>query len=172
MLKELLENSIINKIKNSTPVFILILGGPASGKNFIYEKYFNNFDLVDVDKIVKSLGGTLENYTDFIGPALKIAKEELIEHFENNKSVVQVSNGANIKGTYNKFLLAEKYNFNTALILVDTDVQIALKRNKERASKGLQLLVPNEKVIANNKKARDTFNELKNKVDFNLIIKN
>ena len=173
MLSKIIENSIIDDINNTSPIFVMVIGGSASGKNYIYEKYFSNIDLIDNDKItLKLAGGDVSKTTDYISQAIKIANKDLEEHFKNHISVGITSTGASTKGALNRLEKAKSYGFKTAIVLVDTDVKTALKRNKERAKSGSQKLVPDEKVIKSNEKARETYKQASKITDFSLVIKN
>lgn len=167
----LLENVITN-INKEDKIFLLVIGGSASGKNYIYHKNFK-FDLVDVDKITHDLsGGDFEKARTLVAKAIAIAGKDIERAFESGKSIAQVTTGAGTKGVENKFLKAKEYGFKTALVLVDTDIKTALARQTKRAEAGEQGLIPDWKVEKTNIAAKETFNSLKNKVDYSTIIKN
>ena len=167
-----LSESVISDIKKEEKIFLLVIGGSASGKNYVYEKNFS-FDLIDVDKITDKLaGGDFEKARSMVSKAIAIANKELEKSFSEGKSVAQVTTGAGSKGVENKFKKAQSFGFKTALVLVDTDPKVAIERNQERAKNGKQGLIPDWKVEKTNAEARETFNHLKAMVDYSLIIKN
>jgi predicted kinase len=169
MLKEILESI---KLEST---FVLIIGGSASGKNYIYNKNFKNIPLVDNDQLTKELsGGDFEKARKLISKATAIANKRLTSAFEKKESICQVSTGGNQKGVENKLIKAKDYGMKTLLVLIDSDIKLAQKRNQERSNAGEQGLVPDWKVEKSNIKARETFNNLKdlNVVDSFKIIKN
>jgi len=168
------ESDKIKDILSEESIFILVIGGSASGKNFIFNKNFKNIELVDNDEITKELsGGDFEKARKLISKATSIANKRLEKAFKNHKSIGQVSTGSNQKGTENKLIKAKSFNMKTALILIDTDVEKAIKRNKERAETGLQDLIPEWKVQKTNENAKKTFNNInKKEINYKIIIKN
>lgn len=170
--REMLNESALSDIKNSDKIFLLVIGGSASGKNYVYEKNFN-FDLVDVDAITKRLsGGDFEKARKMVSKAIAEANRELEDAFKSGKSIAQVTTGAGAKGVENKLKKAKEYGFETALLLVDTDWKVAYERNVKRAEDDKQGMIPDWKVEKTNKEARSTFNQLKKDVDYSTIIKN
>jgi len=167
----LIESSITD-INKEDKIFLLVIGGSASVKNYIYNKNFN-IELVDIDAITAKLSNNnFEKARKLISKAIAIANKELETAFNNGKSIAQVSTGSGIKAVQNKFIKAKSFNFKTALVLVDTDINIAIKRNQERALLGKQGLIPDWKVQKTNNAAKETYNKLKNSVDYSTIIKN
>jgi len=167
--KEFLNESIISDIQKEEKIFLLIIGGSASGKNYFFERNFK-MKLVDVDKILKDLDSSQDR--TFLSKAIAKANEELDKSFREGISVAQVSTGAGTTGVKNKLKKAEQFGFKTGLILVDTDPKVAIKRNKERANSGSQKLIPDWKIEKTNKEARETFNELKSSVNFSTKVRN
>jgi predicted kinase len=178
MFRELVylqESDKIKDILSEESIFVLVIGGSASGKNYIYDLNFKNIELVDNDQITKELsGGDFEKARKLISKATSIANKRLEKAFQDNTSIGQVSTGGNQKGVENKLIKAKSFNMKTALILIDTNVKKAVKRNEERAEAGLQGLIPEWKVEKTNTAARETFNSLKKLdiVDYNIVIKN
>lgn len=170
--KTFLNESSVNDIKNAEPVFLLVIGGSASGKNYIYNKNFK-FKLVDTDEITNRLsGGDFEKARKLVSTAVAEANRELEKSFSAGTSVAQVTTGAGAKGVENKLKKARSFGFKTALVLVDTDWKVAYKRNVKRSEDGKQGLIPDWKVEKTNKEARLTFKQLKASVDLSVIIKN
>lgn len=170
--RSFLSESVISDIKKEQKIFLLVIGGTASGKNYVYEKNFS-FDLVDVDKIAYDLAdGDLDKTRSVLSRAIAIANKELEKSFLAGKSVAQVSTGAGAKGTQNKIKKAQSFGFKSALVLVSTDPKVAQERNQERALAGAQGLVPDWKVQKTNAEARETFNLLKASVDYSAVINN
>lgn len=167
------ESNTISDIKKQEGIFILVIGGSASGKNYIYEKNFKGIPLIDNDEITKRLsGGDFSKVVKMISKATIEANKTLEKSFIKKKSIGQVSTGAQMKGTQNKIINAKSYGMKVALILIDVDIKKAQKRNKDRAATGHQSLIPDWKVEKTNLAARETFNMLKNEADFSIIIKN
>lgn len=168
---DFLNEGILNDISNEPKVFVLVIGGSASGKNYWYDKHLD-FPLVDIDKITKRLSsGDFENARKYVSKAIAIANKEMTQYFQNNLSVAQVTTGSGIKAVQNKFKKAREYGFKTALVLVDTDVKTAIARNKKRADSGKQGLIPDWKVEKTNAAAKETFNVVSRDVDFSIKVK-
>jgi len=174
----IIENNTNNTNNTEKAEFILVIGGSASGKNYIFEKNFKGIPLVDNDEITKRLsGGDFEKARKLISKATEEANKMLTKAFEKNESIGQVSTGSNFKGVLNKFIKAKSYGMKCTLVLIDTDIKKAIKRNKERAEAGKQGLIPDWKVEKTNNTARETFKELqkseyKQYIDESKIIKN
>ena len=170
--RDFLEESTLSDIQGQDKVFLLVIGGSASGKNYIFDKNFT-LPLVDVDAITKKLsGGDFEKAQKMITKAIKVAGSQIEDSLQKGKSIAQVTTGVGAKGVENKFKKAKAAGFTTALILVDTPLETALERNKARAQKGKQGLIPDWKVEKTNRGARDTFKQLRGKVDLELVINN
>ena len=168
-----LVESSTKDILSSDKVFLLIIGGSASGKNYIHGKYFSKIDLVDVDEITKELsGGDFEKARKMVSKAISIANKEVEKYFQDGKSVAQVSTGSGDKAVSNKLKKAQEAGFETALVLIDVDVKKAIKRNEKRAAQGKQGLIPDWKVEKTNQAARETFNKVKSEATYSLVIKN
>ena len=60
---QFLPESVIAEISREDKIFILVIGGSASGKNYVYDKNFS-FPLVDNDKIASDLSGDLSGDHD------------------------------------------------------------------------------------------------------------
>lgn len=171
--RNFLSESTISGILKEGKIFLLIIGGSASGKNYIYQKNFSKIPLIDIDKITTELsGGDFEKARSFVSKAVSIANKDIEKYLEQGKSVAQVSTGSGDKAVINKFNKAKEYGFKTALILVDVDIDKSIKRNQERANSGKQGLIPDWKVEKTNAAAKDTYNKIKHLVDYSLIVKN
>lgn len=171
--RNLLKESTIKNILSEDKIFLLIIGGSASGKNYIHDKKFSKIDLVDIDKITKRLsGGDFEKARKMVSKAIAEANKEIESYFNKGKSVAQVTTGSGATGLINKIKKAESYGFKTAVVLVDVDVKKAIERNQVRADAGEQGLIPDWKVEKTNNAARDSFNTVKDLVDYSEIIKN
>ena len=169
---EYLSESVISDINNEDKVFLLVIGGSASGKNYIFEKNFK-LPLVDVDKITHRLsGGDFEKARKLVAKAVAEANKEIDASLKAGKSVAQVTTGAGAKAVENKLKKAKEFGFKTALVLVDTDWKVAYDRMVKRADAGKQGFIPDWKVEKTNKEARDTYKSLKSHVDFSVVIKN
>lgn len=175
LFREIVETDSISKVIKNENVFVMVIGGSASGKNYIYDKNFSSIPLVDNDEITKRLsGGDFEKARKLISKATAEANKMLLSAFSKKESIGQVSTGGNIKGVENKLIKAKSFGLTTILVLIDTDVKKAIKRNKDRAESGKQGLIPEWKVEKTNDSARETFKELLKLgiVDYNQIIKN
>lgn len=171
--RQLLTESSVKDILSSDKVFLLIIGGSASGKNYIHNKHFSKIELVDVDEITKELsGGDFEKARKMVSKAIAQANKEIDKKLQDGKSVAQVSTGSGDKAVINKLNKAKEYGFETALVLIDVDVKKAIQRNQERAQAGKQGLIPDWKVEKTNNAARETFTKAKQYATYSTIIKN
>lgn len=172
---QFLSESVIAEISREDKIFILVIGGSASGKNYVYDKNFS-FPLVDNDKIARDLSGDLSGDHDerrrLVSKCISIANKSLERSFTSGESVAQVSTGSSASAVLNKFKKARAHGFKTALILVDTDPEVAIKRNHLRASQGTQGLVPEWKLQKTHACARETFSKVRSTVDYSLAINN
>jgi len=171
--RNIVESNVVTEIKNTESIFILVIGGSASGKNYIFNKNFSNIPLVDNDEITKRLsGGDFEKARKLISKATAEANKTLETAFKSKKSIGQVTTGSGKKAIENKINKAKSFDMKVAIILIDVDIKKAQKRNIERAEAGEQGLIPDWKVEKTNLAARETFNSVKSAADFNLIIIN
>ena len=171
--KDFLNESALKDIQKEDKIFIMIIGGVASGKSYIYEKNFSKIKLVDVDEYVKKLsGGDWEKARKLVSKGVMAAKADLLKSFKDNKSVVHMGIGGSIKQTTNKFLWAKEKGFKTAIVLVDVSLDKALERNQSRADKGERNLIPDYKVQRSNTTSRENYKVYKKITDYSIIIKN
>lgn len=167
--------SELQQAVHEDPYFIFVMGSTGSGKNFISYKYFPLIHMVDIDKYVAKFMATDTTGKDerkFISKAVHFAKSQLIKNFDKKRSVIQVGTGGNLQAMINKIDLAKSKGMRTAIILVDTNIEIAKQRNIKRAESGDQRLVPDWKIDVSYKASQENYHQLKNKVDFATIIKN
>jgi len=177
-IREAIETVRIGQLKKMVkekPMFIFIMGGTGSGKNYIFNKNIGGIKLVDIDKYIEEYA--IEYNTDGrkqISRAVARSKRELLDSFRKKESVAQVGTGLNNKSSENKFKWAKEAGLEVVILFVDTDVKTAMKRNRARADKGDQALVPDHKVERSVSQSRDNF-KLYSKnpdVDYALKVKN
>ena len=124
-----------------------------------------------MDQISKKL--TVDGDTrKVISKAIAQANAELKSYFESGKSVAQVTTGSGAKAVSNKVELAHSYGFDTHLVLVDTDIERAINRNRKRTDSGVQTSVPDWKIEKTDLAARQTFKETRRIATKSTIIKN
>lgn len=170
---EFINEGTIQSILSEKPMFLLIIGGSGSGKNYVYNQNFSSIELVDTDKIIKKLAnGDYEAARKYVSKAVAIANKMIEAKLKLGESVAQVTTGSGAKALVNKINKAKEYGFKTAVVLIDTNVNKAIKRNQERAAKGDQGLVPDWKVQKTNEAARESYNIVKDVADISLVIKN
>ena len=174
--KDLLTENIVKKIKaTKDPLFIMITGGSASGKNYWFDKNFRNIPLIDIDAyLVAMTGDPSKERKPLVAKAIHMAKADMKTAFKGKQTVAQVSTGGNLKGTENKLKLAKEYGMKTALIFIDTDPEVAIARNKQRVQQGGHgSTLPEKKIRTTNKYSREVFDKLKKSkyVDFSEVVK-
>jgi predicted kinase len=154
------EASVKDLIKEEN-IFIIVIGGVASGKSYFIDKNLRkNFPVVDIDECTeKESGGDWEKARKMVSKCIKKVEKELQDYFKRGESVVNQGSGASIPGVRNKLQWAKDAGMKTAIILVDVDLKTALKRNQERADKGDRNLIPDYKVEKTNTNARENFKE-------------
>jgi len=137
--------------------FVIVIGGAGSGKNFFIEHdpALSRYHLVDVDEMKGEMG---------VGPAISAIKPKLIEAFEQGKDVVHPTTASNLAAQQNKIRLAKSYGYSVTLILIDTPVETAIERVRNRYREGGHD-VALEKIISSNEAARENYNTLALLVD-------
>jgi predicted kinase len=146
-------------------IFIIIIGGAGSGKNFIYNKHFSHLPLFDVDEYI-------EKYNLSITDALKKSEEDLFNILKNGNSAVSIGTGSKIDGILKKLKYAQSLHIKTYLFLVDTNVEKAQERNIKRAQNSKRLEIPYYKIQKTNQKAKENFEVFKNFAYLSSKIKN
>ena len=152
--------------ESSKPEFILIVGGSASGKNYHYEQNFPNITLVDVDVVMKKLGSDRSN----LQKAISQTNAEMKKMLDSKTSFAQTTVGISAKTLSNKIKKAHDAGFQVRLILIDVNVQRAIKQNQKRAESGMHS-VPDWKIEKTNKEAKENFKAVKNLADVAQIVK-
>jgi len=151
--------TIIERVKENT--LYLVIGGSASGKNYYVNKHLNNIDLVDLDEItLKLANGNVEDTRKYVSKGIVIANKMLLDHYKSNKSVVQVTVGGGLQAVVNKLKLAKSYGFRTELIYLESNLEVALKRNIERAKLKKQSLIPDWKVEKTIERSKETYEKI------------
>jgi len=90
--KSFLNENTIQEILNEPKIFVMIIGGVASGKSYIYEKNFKSLPLIDIDEYTKKLSnGDWEKARKFVDKAMHLAKTDLLNYFKNGESVVNIN---------------------------------------------------------------------------------
>ena len=165
-------------ITNPNKVFIMIIGGVASGKSHVYNELYSSFNLVDVDLYIANWKKSRNNqvleqikFSKVISRCIKTAEEELKNQFNIGNSVVNMGTGASLSGVLNKLRWARLKDYTSYIVLVDTPLEIALERNKLRAQKGDRNLIPESKVQRTNTAARSNFKIFQRVADYSVHIK-
>jgi len=163
-ISELLESTIGQSIQQAdTPIYAYVIGGSASGKNYWYERNLQEIPLVDIDVYTKQLAlDTGGDPRKLVSKGIAMCNKELGNCFEKGESVGQTGTGANTKGVYNRLKKAKDAGFNTALILISVDPEVAIERNQQRVdSGGHGDTLSADKITRTNGYARKTYEELK-----------
>jgi len=166
----LLTESDLSTMKNDKKVFVIIIGGSASGKNYWYDSNLS-FPLIDLDKIVYDLtGGDFSKTRSSLSKGISIATKQIDSYLSKGKSFAQVTTGAGAKAIENKIVKAQKSGFNVGLVLVDTDVKVAIKRMNDRTKLGKQSSIPEWKIEKTNKRAKETYESLNNMTEYSVRV--
>ena len=170
--RNLVTESSIKSILKEDNIFIMVIGGVASGKSYFIDKNLRGkLPIVDIDEYTeKHSGGDWEKVQKLVSKGIKFVESELKEYFKRKESVVNQGLGASIPGVRNKLTWAKEAGMKTAVILIDVPLKTALKRNQERADKGDRNLIPDYKVEKTNTDARDNFKEFSKMADYSLRI--
>ena len=172
-LNESTDLSTIKSLVKTEKVFIMMIGGAASGKNYIAHKHFSELKLVDIDQYTKELsGGDFELARKFVAKGNAMVRKELEKSFKSGQSVVNVATGSGANAVIKKLKMAKENDFKTVLILIDVNIPTVLKRQALRAKSGTQGLIPDWKIEKTNKEAKMNFNDIAKESDYSLIIKN
>jgi len=165
--REFLTETTIKDIQKQDKIFVMIIGGGGSGKNYIYRKYFSGLKLFDVDEYLSG-----EDSGKSVSKAIKQSEKDLEEELQKGNSAVSVGTGKSIFGVKNKFKFAEDAGMKTCIILVDVDPKVAYKRMLNRSKTEERDEIPLYKIEKTNKAARDNFTAFAKMADFSLILKN
>jgi len=164
---EFLSEGTLTDIAHEKKIFIMIVGGVASGKSYFYDKHFSHIKLIDIDKYTeKAADGDWEEARKQVGPMIKKVESDIRDHFKTGVSLVNTGSGASTAGVLNKFKWAKEAGYKTAIVFVDVDVKTAQKRNRKRAKDGDRNLIPAYKVQRTNEDARKNFNTFRKAADF------
>ena len=132
-------NSYIKKIKRENkPIVFLMIGGPGSGKSNIKKKVLEKFNYnisnfvdLDPDETLKDLYNNNLNKFD----KSKKVYDKLLKHFiENNNNLIIDKVGSDYN-KINDLIKKFKKKYKIYLIIVYTDLDIALDRIKKRSKK-------------------------------------
>jgi len=166
------ESTSISDIIQKENMFIMIIGGVASGKSYVYEKHFSSIPLIDIDEYTERWSnGDWEKARKLVSKAIKAVESDIKKVFLTGKSVVNTGSGAGVNGVLNKFRWASDAGYSTAIVLVDVPLETALKRNQKRANDGGRNLIPDYKVERTNNAARENFKEFSKIADYSIRIK-
>lgn len=178
-IKEILKESVkkasvADLKKHKKGLYVFVMGGSASGKNFWTEKNLSSLPLVDTDEVVKQITKPEDDPRKHLNKAIASVNKQIDKNLASDKSFVQTGTGANYKGLYNRLKKAKDAGFKTAVILIDADPKVAIERNKKRVAEGGHgATLPDEKIIRTNKFARESYTQLLNSgiVDFTMKVK-
>jgi len=150
------------------PVFVVVIGGSGSGKNYYISHHpeYSSYRLIDVDVPV----GEDANLTTRIA----LMKKDLKSAFEAGESVAHPTTGSGLPGLTNKLKLAADYGYETRLVLIDTDPKVAASNLAVRvAGGGHGAGIPQWKVEKTNAAARESFDALRGQpfVDSAVVVK-
>jgi predicted kinase len=173
LFRELVTESSVKELLKEDHIFIMVIGGVASGKSYFIDKNLRkHFPVVDIDECTeKESNGDWEKARKLVSKCIKITEDKLKDYFKRSESVVNQGSGASIPGVKNKLTWAKEAGMKTAIILVDVPLETALKRNQERANKGDRNLIPDYKVEKTNTNARENFKEFSKIADYSIKVK-
>ena len=144
------------------PQFVLVIGGGGSGKNYFIANnpVYSQYKLIDVDAIKGEVG---------VSTAIGQIKPMLQAAFMKHENVVHPTTGGHLKGQENKIALAHEHGYIVTMVLIDTPIEVAIRRVRERVRSGGHD-VELDKIVSSNEKARENFNALTSLVEKNEII--
>ncbi len=171
---EYINESTLKEILSKDNMFIMIIGGAGSGKNFIYKKYFSHLPLFDVDEYILRLsGGDPQKAGKFVTKAIKELESDLQKQMQkDSNSVVSMGTGKSVHGVQNKFKFARDAGKEIAIIRVDVSPEVAFERSQARAQKEQRAEIPLFNIQKTNKMAKMNFRSFAKLADYSLIIKN
>lgn len=169
------ESSIADILKEASTsgIFVMIIGGSGSGKNYWYNKNLSKIPLEDVDEYtMKWSKGDHEAGRKMVSKAIAEVNKNLTKAFENKTSIAITGTGAGLSGTVNRLNKAKEFGMKTAVILIDTDVKTAIERVNSRSEKENRSPIPEYKIERTNKEAKENFKEYKKIADYSFVVKN
>ena len=123
------------------PLYVLIAGGIAAGKNHVVHQHLPTIPVMDVDHVMEANG-----WTDYDGDeykqAMAIIRERIEERMAARQSLIAMGTAANLPFTVDRLHNAKLLGYTTVLLHVDAPEHQALAQNEERRLKGKRA-VPN-----------------------------
>lgn len=138
------------------PVFVVVIGGSGSGKNYYISHHpeYSSFRLIDVDV------PTSEDVN--LTTRIAMMKKDLKNSLEAGESIAHPTTGSGLPGLTNKLKMAADHGYETRLVLIDTNPKIAASNLAARvASGGHGEGIPPWKIEKTNAAARESFEALR-----------
>ena len=145
----------INNIKDDK-LFVTVGGGIGSGKTFLTNK-FVELPIIDVDDSISHVGGGQYDRAN-LGKGRKQFNSLLDKAYVGGKSFVHMGTNANLNGTKKRLQRAKENNFTTVLVLIDTNIDTAVKQAQMRTDRNDIAI---ERIIQSHDDALDVFEKLK-----------
>jgi predicted kinase len=128
----------LSKLMKNEKVYVLLGGTPAAGKSWVIDKLLKGaFPVLDVDQYILKFG--TDEYEDRKKNGMKarvLINKDTANFLATGTSFVKQGVSARFKAVEAQAQKAKAAGFITVFFYVETDVETALKRNKERVERG------------------------------------
>lgn len=125
---------------------IFLCGSGGSGKSTIYQNYFSDYVVVDVDILYEKLlneyglGLDIKNFNfeqielsnSLFEKAKQLNNEKFNEYVSENKNIVVDGVGRDVEVILNQRNLLEKCGYTTYMIMVYADIDVCIERVENR----------------------------------------
>ena len=125
---------------------IVLCGSGGSGKSTIYQNYFSDYVVVDVDILYEELlneyglGLDIKNFNfeqielsnSLFEKAKQLNNEKFNEYVSENKNIVVDGVGRDVEVILNQRNLLEKCGYTTYMIMVYADIDVCIERVENR----------------------------------------
>lgn len=121
-------------IETKQPEAVFMMGGPGAGKGYVRKRMFADLPVVDADSWkARHPEYDPKNPSAIHDWSVTMATKDFFSRLGGTESFVYDGTGTNADRYVDWILKAQSAGFRTRLVYVRTPLQVALKRNAERA---------------------------------------
>lgn len=116
------------------PIYVLIAGGIAIGKNHVVREHIKLLPVMDIDDVMEELNHEIYNQANF-RQAMAIISDRIDQKMYKRESFVAMGTSANLAFSIERLYNAKRLGYNTAILHITGEVEQALNQNEERKYK-------------------------------------